>query len=296
MAKPLENALHTYQRQNPASHDIEPLLRTLKKNVPLSQRTGGAGHVELEAWTSPNTGGLAAAIKHTVQGLVHWGTHPRGNVVPASYTHRQILVGLKLLGAKRLLYVILQEIKQQTESGNGPIAYDVGTALVCAPDVTTERSSANTSSLLDEAGNVGGPSAPQQKRLSLREVLKWEAEEWKKIQKKDALMAETIVRLYRKVEAQMVVSQTQAMLTTDHDLAAAHAVAVDMGMGDAAAGDGLLSADDHMVLDTSGLGVDFGGAGNMSMGASSANSGGLDLGADDMFTMGSLDAWDAMEL
>lgn len=286
VAKPLESGLRTYQRQNPRSQDVEPLLQVLKGNVELSRRTGAAGDKELEQWTSSGSGGLTSSIRNTFQNLTMWSLNP--GVMPTAYAHRQILVGLKLMGARRLLQAILQELKQLTETGNGSIAYDVAIALVCAPDA----SSVATDALAP---------TPQQRRLSLREALKWEAEEWKKIQKKDPAMAETVVRLYQKVEAQMTPTATMATLPHGAEAAMANALADDAAAVTAAASQ--LGMDDPMALDAgaaAGLSLDLGGGGgDLNLGGSGADSaGGLDLtGGDDMFSaLGPLDGWDSMDL
>ncbi|KAI7781574.1 mediator of rna polymerase ii transcription subunit 5 [Diaporthe eres] len=286
VAKPLESGLRTYQRQNPRSQDVEPLLQVLKGNVELSRRTGAAGDKELEQWTSSGSGGLTASVRNTFQNLTMWSLNP--GVMPTAYAHRQILVGLKLMGARRLLQAILEELKQMTETGNGSIAYDVAIALVCAPDVSSI------------ANDALAPTPPQ-RRLSLREALKWEAEEWKKTQKKDPAMAETVVRLYQKVEAQMTPAATMAALPHDAEAAAmANALVDDAAAVNAAASQ--LGMDDPMALDAgaAGLSLDLGGGGgDLSLGGSGADSaGGLDLtGGDDMFSaLGPLDGWDSMDL
>lgn len=303
VAKPLELALRSYQRQVPASQEVEPLLRALKENLAVSGRTGGAEHSELENWTGTqhgSVGGLYGAIRHTVQNLVQWASHSPGNGMPTSYTHRQMLAALQICGAKRLLSALLKELKTQTEAGNGPVAYDVVTAIICAPDVH------NTPVMDDNdlASSTGGGTHPnhdtvqgKQRRISLREALKFEAEEFKKIQKLDPLMAETVVRLHRRVEAQMELPppppppqqhqihhhHQQAMLQPE--LSALGVVAGD-AMGDSvlnAAAVQVSSGDHHhhhsvdaMSLDAAGMGVgglDVGGVG----------AGGMDLsGMGDM--------------
>ncbi|KAJ9134623.1 Mediator of RNA polymerase II transcription subunit 5 [Pleurostoma richardsiae] len=298
VAKPLEHSLRMYQRQDPKSQEVEPLLRALKENLKLSRRTGSADHNELEAWTSTANGGLTASIRHTIQGLVQWSLHPGMNIMPTSYTHRQILVGLKILGAKRLLRIILEEVKQQTEAGSGGVAYDVGTALVCAPDVANDPTAASPPSLLDD-GSAQSPPAPAQRRLSLREALKFEAEEWKKIQKASPVMAETVVRLYRRVEAQMV--QTHHPPHVHHHqagpgdmLQGADLSGLDgTNLGDAiaaAAAAGGAEAGDAMAIDAHGMDLGLGA------GSAAGSTGGLDLGGDqDMFSgLGSLDGWEGM--
>ncbi|KAK3378393.1 mediator complex, subunit Med5, partial [Podospora didyma] len=216
VAKPLEHALRSYQRQVPTSNEIEPLVRALKENLPVSRRTGGTDLNELEPWTSTHaapannaagvatSGGLSAAIRHTVQNLVQWAQQPPLSGMPTTYTHRQILVALKMLGARYLLHILLEELKAYTESGNGGVAYDVITAIVCAPDVTNEAATLTAADgvVPDEAGELGG-ATQQQRRLTLRGALKAEAEDWKRLQKADLGMAETVVRLHRRVEAQM---------------------------------------------------------------------------------------------
>lgn len=291
VAKPLENGLRTYQRQNPKSQDVEPLLQVLKDNIELSRRTGAAGDKELETWTNSSGGGLTANIKHTIHNLTMWSMHQP--VIPTQYTHRQILVGLRMLGAKRVLYAILEELKQQTEaaSGSASYGYDVAVSLVCAPDVSNTSDANTTPSLLDQtAGQV--TSAPQQRRLSLREALKWAAEEWKKIQKQDPIMAEIIVRLYQKVEKQMAPA-AMAMPSLDTAGVMADALVVDDAAAAAAAAAAVMA--DPMALDSAtvaGLPLDLGtGAGDLTLGDAGASStGGLDLD-DDWGNLG-LDGWD----
>ncbi|KAK3956089.1 mediator complex, subunit Med5 [Pseudoneurospora amorphoporcata] len=292
VAKPLELSLRSYQRQVPASQEVEPLLRALKENLAVSGRTGGADHSELENWTgthhngSGSVGGLYGAIRHTVQNLVQWAHHSPGNGVPTTYTHRQILVALQICGAKRLLSALLKELKAQTEAGNGPVAYDVVTAIICAPDVH------NTPVMDDDPASTRGADANHnhtvhrtQRRITLRESLKFEAEEFKKIQKSDPLMAETVVRLHRRVEAQMALPppppppaqhhhhHQQAMLQPE--LSALGVVAGD-AMGESimnAASVAVSSGDHHhsvdaMNLDAAGMGVgglDVGGAVGMDL-------------------------------
>ncbi|GAB1314136.1 mediator complex subunit [Madurella fahalii] len=347
VARPLEHALRSYQRQDPKCQEVEPLLRAIQENLILSRRTGGADHNELESWTStPNAnitntaaaaaaaaaasaasavavaaangspattttntaivahGGLAAAVRHTIQSLVQWAQHPPLNGMPATYTHRQTLVALKTLGARRLLAILLDELRSLADTAATSsssqavgVAYDVVTAVVCAPDVTNDASLAAGAggSVSDDNtaggggdGGSGGGGPPQQRRITLREALKMEAEDWRRIQKADGVMAETVVRLYRRVEAQMAVpppSAAAAMLHGDglgglgvggDALGDAIAAAVATG----AAGDSVVDA---MSLDTAGLdgsGVDLSGLGSAT---GSAVGGGLDLSGDEIF-------------
>ncbi|CAJ0554045.1 Ff.00g125570.m01.CDS01 [Fusarium sp. VM40] len=276
IAKPLEHALRTYQRRDPKNQDIEPLLRTLKDSIPLSRRTGGTDLNELESWTATPPSGLSSAVKLTIQGLNHWSIHPAMNSMPTSYTHRQILAGLKILGPKRLLHVILEEIRQHTASGSANIVYDVATSLICAPDAVKDAPAVN---MLDANGNM---LPPVQRQRTLRDLLKVEAEGCRKLQKKDPELAEIVVRLHRRVEAQMVIPQAQGMLqaadTTlnlDSDTAA---------LGDAMAAAALGVQGDSMSVDNLTLDVSMGGVPS-DLGLGSANDGGsLNASGDgDMF-------------
>ena len=201
IAKNLEHSLRWLQRAEPQRQDVEPLSKALRSNLGWERR-GASEHTELESWTSTAGGGLTVAVRNTISGMVHWGMNPGVNTSPANYTHRQILVGLKLLGAKRLLSTIIDEIKAQDEAGNGSIVLDVATALVCSPDTV----SWDPTSGMDILGD-GTSITPLQHRMTLREALKFEAENAPKLHKTDAVLAETAIRLHRRVEAQMVVQQ-----------------------------------------------------------------------------------------
>lgn len=269
VAKPLENGLRTYQRVHPKSLDVEPLLQVLRENIELSRRTGAAGDKELETWTNAAAGGLTANIKLSMHNLTMWSMHQSVNMMPTQYTHRQVLVGLRMLGARRVLRAILEELKSQTEAASGSIAYgyDVAVSLVCAPDAAVHE--------------------------RLRDALRWDAEEWKKTQKHDSVMAEIVVRLHQRVEKQMT---PVAMAIPDAlDDTAAAMVADALVVGDEAAAAAVMAAAaaDPMNLDSAGV-LDLGaGAGDLSLGDAGAGSaGGLDLGDDDWGALGSLDGWD----
>jgi mediator of RNA polymerase II transcription subunit 5 len=235
IAKNLEHSLRWLQRAEPQRQDVEPLSKALRGNLGWERR-GASEHTELESWTSTAGGGLVIVIKHTISSLVHWGLNPINNP-PANYTHRQILVGLKMLGAKRLLHTIIEEVKGQTEMGNGSVVIDVATALICAPDAAS-WDPGNRSSI-DMLGE--GQIQPWQRRLSLREALKTEADNAPKIHKTDVFHAETVARLFRRVEAQSMVQQPVMLPHDDMDGldAGLHGAALDAALDGAMAGGGL---------------------------------------------------------
>ncbi|KAI0595642.1 mediator complex subunit Med5 [Biscogniauxia sp. FL1348] len=269
VAKPLEHSLRAYQRQDPKSQEIEPLLKAISDNTRLSRRTGGAGHNELEAWTNTNNGGLTTSVRHTIEGLVQWSLHPALNIMPTSYTHRQMIAALRILGAKRLLYLILAEVKQQSEAGSGSVALDVATALICAPDVTNMPPPPLMTLLVDPNQH---PPVPPQARISLRTALKYEAESFKSIQKSDPIMADNIIRLYRRVETQLLMPEpASTMLHGDLGLQLnENAAAINDAIA-AAHNDGLVSHDGNMS---------YGGDINLGGGGESAG-GSLDFGPED---------------
>ncbi|PNH63294.1 hypothetical protein VD0001_g9183 [Verticillium dahliae] len=300
VAKPLEHSLRASQRQDPKEQKIDLLLSVLKDNIPLSRRTGGADHNELETWTSTQGEGLATALRHTMQGFVQWSLHPGINITPTSYSHRQVLAALRLLGAKRVLRLICEEVKQQTEAGGGSVVYDVATALVCAPEVTNNPQTPGLT-FFEDSGNM---PTPVQRRLTLRDVLKAEAEDCRRLQRTDMSQAELVVRLHRRVEAQMAVSEAEAI----------HAEAIlqgDLGLGlDDAAGslsEAMAAASANagptggaMTVDSVGLDLGMGGVGgDLDLGDATGNGGSLDLGADDIFSglsAGGDFEWDTMDL
>lgn len=283
VAKPLEHSLRTYQRRDPTNLQIEPLLGVLKDSLPLSRRTASAEHTDIESWSSTPGGGLTAAIKITIQGFVHWSL--RQDTIPTPYTHRQVLLGIKMLGSKSMLRIILEEIQAQSSEGNAPIVFDIAIALVCAPDPTHDGPAGVQN--LDEAGNV--PPVPERPG-TLREALKEEAENFRKIQKKNPAMAEAVVRLHRGVQEQMAPSQVQI-------LPAELTAPLDDSTVDTA-GNAAVPQADAMQMDMTGLDL-MGGVpeGDLNLGA--GNGGSFDLG-DDIF--GGFDAtrdpfggWDNMD-
>jgi len=70
------------------------------------------------------------------------------NIGPPAYTHRQILVGLRILSARRVLKIIIEEVKVHTEKGSGSAVLDVATAIICAPDAASWESGVGLSSIL----------------------------------------------------------------------------------------------------------------------------------------------------
>jgi len=238
-AKPLEHSLRWLQRNEPTRQDVEPLSKILKPHLSFS-RTAASDHTELESWTNAHGGGIANSIRHTIQSLTQWSLSTGMNVMPTSYTHRQILTGLRVLGAKRLLGAIIEEVKAQTENGSGAVVIDVATAIICAPDADSIPAT-NSNQLMTMLGDPSPTPHPLQRRLTLRDALRTEAENAAKTHKIDVLQAETVIRVFRRVEAMMTVAIPQTGML-DHGLGSLEGVdaTMDVGVG-VGLSDGVLS-------------------------------------------------------
>jgi mediator of RNA polymerase II transcription subunit 5 len=230
IAKNLEHSLRWLQRAEPSRQDVEPLSKALRGNLGWERR-GASDHTEVESWTASPGGGLVASIKQTMANLVQWGLNPGININPANYTHRQILVGMKILGARRLLGAIIDEVKVQSELGNASLVLDVASVLVCAPESASWDSGAGLGDIM-----------PLQRRMNLREALKIEVESAPKVQKTDPFHAETLVRLFRKVEGMLLVPHPEQTLALAELHEAIDAGALDgamAGMEGLAGGNGI---------------------------------------------------------
>jgi mediator of RNA polymerase II transcription subunit 5 len=273
-AKPLEHSLRWLQRDEPTRQDVEPLSKVLKPHLSFP-RTAAADHTELESWSNSH-GGIAASIRHTIQSLTQWSLSTGMNVMPTSYTHRQMLTGVRVLGAKRLLSAIIDEVKAQTANGSGAIVIDVASAIICAPDADSIPLT-NSNHLMNMLDDTTSTPQPLQRRLTLRDALRTEAENAPKIHKTDVLQAETVIRLFRRVEVLMTVAIPQAgmlghglgglevdagmevgvgvglgdgVLNGAQDIDDAIAAAADQEMMDAlAAGEGMMVGDDDLLGD-----------------------------------------------
>lgn len=293
----LEKCFRTLKRRHPSRTDIEPLLHAIKSNLHY-ERSVYSSMAELEQWTNAPTNTLNTSLRHTVQQLAQWVSAGPLQLNPPSYTHRQIYASIKIIGASKTLRAIAEEIKAQTEAGNGPAALDIGVSLICAP--TTE----NSALPMDIAA-----SAHPRTRMNLREILKAEFDNAASIITTDPLYAETIVRLHRRVESHILAIAQASLQTAQIDLPAVGIVDVhtdnaelDKALNDAAAatiaaaqGDlqtdqqALQNLDQHLDLSAAGGGLDLtgigvGGAGTGDMSGDMGTLPDLDLG--DMGGMG----------
>jgi mediator of RNA polymerase II transcription subunit 5 len=193
----LEKSLRTIQRRDAnRANNIEPLMQAVKSNQHYV-RSMYASMKELEQWTNAPNNTLHTALRHTVQQLSQWASTASIQPNPTSYTHRQVYASLKLLGAFKVMRAIIDEIKAQTEAGNGAAALDIGVSIICAPTVD------DSPIPVDWLGSSIPASHPPRTRMNLREMLKSEFDNAAGLVAIDPLGAETIVRLHRRVEAQL---------------------------------------------------------------------------------------------
>lgn len=189
-ARPLEEHLKNVHTRNQSRTDIKSTLDALEPYLSF-RRVGSCHRSELDTWTGHQTGGLLSSMRGTLQGLVIWSSNPGSSMAPHTYTHRQILTGIRVLGAMRVLSALVDEVKNQTESGAGHIALDIATTMVCAP--MPESFGVDQNSYHPEK------PVPRCAILTLRDALALSHENVPKISETDPLRAEVIVRLARRV-------------------------------------------------------------------------------------------------
>ncbi|KAJ4357903.1 mediator complex subunit [Didymosphaeria variabile] len=297
----LERCFRTLKQRYPGySTDIDQLLQAIKPNLHYT-RSIFSPAPQLEQWTTATNNTLASSLRHTVQQLSQWATNASIQFNPPSYTHRQIYASVELLGPSKTLGIIVDEVKAQTDAGNGAAALNIGVTLICAPMIK------NSVLPVDWVGSSAPVTQPPRSRLNLREVLKFEFDNAASLVSTDQLAAETIVRLHRRVEAQLAIIAQAGLSTANADLTNVGIVQApgltsefDKAMNDAAAAS-IAAAGADMTdinkqlqqnidqsldlggvgagLDLSAMGVDA-GAGNMS--ADLGNLPDLDLDMGDM--------------
>lgn len=247
IAKPLEHSLRWLQRAEPIRQDVEPLSKSLRPHLAQGfERRAAADHTELELWSSTP---LSQTLRNTVAAFTQWSLNPGININPTPYTHRLLLACLKILGAKRTLLTLLDEVRVHTELGNGSAVLDVVAALVCAPEAAAwDGNLVGADELLAQ-----GPIQPLQRRLTLREVLKSEVADVVAARKtknpigvninltngggdgnQDDTATEATIRLYRRVEALLAVQvQVQQPVLMTHGLVGGEMSGMEMeGMGE----------------------------------------------------------------
>lgn len=195
-ARNLEEQLKDVRTRQPSRPDIKPILDALEPYLSF-QRIGSCHRSELENWTAHSGGGLLGSLRSMVQSLVLWSTNPEISVSPHSYTHRQLLGGIRMLGAARVLGALVEEARLQSAAGNADLALDIVATMICAPMAESFAVDQNMYRSFDSQREA----SPRCPILTLRHALNLEYNNLSKIAEKDPVRAEVIVRLSRRVNA-----------------------------------------------------------------------------------------------
>jgi mediator of RNA polymerase II transcription subunit 5 len=212
-------------------------------------------------------GSLKNSLRTSIQSLVSWATVAAVNPVqaPPNYDSRLLHIALGGLGARSVLSLMLDEIKFQSSANTGvpSITTDVVTTLICIP---------TPGSRLGPTDWVHAGPSERNGCMSLREALRSEFDEATKTIRIDTRHAETVIRLYRRVEAQLTIPINDSM----NDLAAQAIITDlgDMGVNEASAVTNVTVSGDQMdFTNTGATGTDL----DMGMGINLNTSGDLDL-------------------
>ncbi|KAG9635883.1 mediator complex, subunit Med5, partial [Aureobasidium melanogenum] len=224
IARPLARSLQELQRRQPKRKDVAPVMELLQPHLD-SQRAGKCSSAELTEWSVAADGGLRTVVKTLVGGLVQWSSQGSISSIPYKYTHCTITTALDMLGADEVLAIILDEVRSQTRSGCGSAALEVATAIVCAPSPLPALSQANALMQFDQAAPVS--VSP---RRTLRQALRARLDEPKELLAMETERVETMVRLGRRVEAQLSVPAQLTMPMTNLDLGDMNITGADMQM------------------------------------------------------------------
>ncbi|PWY86256.1 mediator of RNA polymerase II transcription subunit 5 [Aspergillus heteromorphus CBS 117.55] len=282
-ARSLEEQLKDVRARHPSRTDIKPIMDALEPYLSF-QRSGSCHRSEFEPWTTHSPGGLLGSMRNTFQSLVLWSTSPDMSMAPQSYTHRQLIAGIRVQGSTRVLAALVEELKLQTEAGNGDLALDIVATLICAP--LAESFAVDQNNYSQHPIDPTKEPLPRCPILTLRDALFLLHENVPKISEKDPLRAEVIVRLYRRVNVLMTPPTQVPNLDMNNIIQN-----MQLGVGgpgqmdlDSSGGPG---HDDNInqILDSAAaaVGMDggqsMGGMGNMGL---ESSGGGLDTSIDDV--------------
>jgi mediator of RNA polymerase II transcription subunit 5 len=236
VAGPLYNSLQVLHQRQPDKKQATTLMNVLKPHLHQG-RCMDANKAELTDWANSAEGGVEARLRASIRDLVTW-VSDIGPAPPPSYTHRLFASACFLVGVNRARDAIIAELKAQTAIGNGAQALDICSALICAPLASSSKLGAAT----------------------VRDSLRLLASDVQGLLHRSGSDSEAIVRLSRRVEAQMAVSQMpqMAMALPMPDQQAADQVMAELGLTDdaLAATAANISMDPVSALDATG-GNDF---------------------------------------
>ncbi|KAB8075576.1 mediator of RNA polymerase II transcription subunit 5 [Aspergillus leporis] len=276
-ARSLEEQLKDIRSRHPSRTDTKPILDALEPCLSF-QRTGSCHRSELDNWTAH--GGLLGSIRSSFQGLVLWSTSPSVSMAPQSYTPRQLVAGIRMLGSTRVFRAIVDELKMQSETGNAALALDIAAAMICSP----LAESFAIEQINYHPVDPNKEPLPRCPILTLRDALNLQHESVPKLSEKDPLRAEVIVRLYRRVNALMAPTSQMPNLDVSNIIQNMQLGVEDHGQMDlepASAGHGVGDDDAanlNQMLDNAAAAA----AAGLDSGIGQGMGGGLDTSIDDV--------------
>ncbi|KAK3690671.1 hypothetical protein LTR37_019039, partial [Vermiconidia calcicola] len=210
IADPLYHSLQGFGQRQPNKKQPTNLMHIIKPYLGL-RRTMDTNKIELDEWMSTAEGGLLGCIRSMIKDLVAWVSSV-GPTPPPNYTYRLFVEGCKLMGVRSVKDALVAELKEQTKNGSGPFALDVCTALASAPLAFPQATDAP-------------PSVRDALRLSTGDI--------QKLLHDSAADAESLVRLGRRVEAQLAMTQVpQLPITLPIQDQATEQVMAELGLTD----------------------------------------------------------------
>ncbi|EEA27945.1 mediator complex subunit [Talaromyces marneffei ATCC 18224] len=177
--------------------EIQSLLDILEPYLSF-QCNGNSRRSELDSWTT-HTDGICGVIRVTFQGLILWSASAEMSMSPHAYTHRLILVGIRLSTASNVLSALLDELRAQAEEASGSLdlAIDIAATLICAPIPESFAQEQTIYHPIDSTKEA----FPRCLLLTLRQALMIQHQNVPRLSEKDPTRAEVIVRLTRRVNA-----------------------------------------------------------------------------------------------
>lgn len=182
VAVPLVRSLQDLLKKRPEKTAARGLIDLLRPHIG-GRRTWHPTAAEVHEWAATPGGGLLRRVRNSVRELVSWASSSLQNPPPV-YTHKLYLAAGQLLGPEIVLSALAAEIQEHMAIGQGPQALDVCVALICAPVVS-----------------------PPNGKVSVKDHLRLVISDATRLLEVPVAHAEALVRLSRRVEAQLAVPQ-----------------------------------------------------------------------------------------
>ena len=186
VARDLKAALSQVKKDHPSRTDVSTLIQIL---APFhDDRPGHNALTELASWSATPHGGLQAALRNTLNALVTWSATSTSSteVSPPSYSHAQVEEMVELLGARKLLDILVAEtLAQDSASAHQEIVLDCAVVTIVATQHHQQPASQRRTPHV---------------RLSLHDALQLAFHEANELSHTDPARATLIIRLQRRVD------------------------------------------------------------------------------------------------